>query len=168
MEAVSIVRRGKYGVLDVFGSTVDFLTLPGEADTDYCVMIGTIPPGGSVPLHSHPHPESFFLLSGSLEVLTQRGDKFEWQTVKPGEFVYVPSSAKHAWRSSSSEPAVTLVTTTPKLGRFFQEIGRAASPGAPLVAPTPEDLQHLMRLAAKYEYWIGSPAENAAFGISSF
>ena len=168
MEAVILVRREKRAVLDLFGSTVEFLTLPEKTDADYCVIIGTVPPGGSVTLHSHPHPESFFVLSGSLQALLQRVEKFEWMAVKPGEFVHVASSAKHAWRNTSSEPAVALVTTTAKLGRFFQELGRPVSPGAPAPVPTPEDLQNLMRLAAKYDCWIGRPEENAVFGISSF
>jgi hypothetical protein len=40
MEAVSIVPRGKYGVLDVFGSTVDFLTLPGDMTLVVAVVKG--------------------------------------------------------------------------------------------------------------------------------
>ena len=43
---------------------------------------------------------------------------------------------------------------------------KACQPWRAPSSPTPDDLQHLMRLAAKYDYWIGSPAENAAFGIS--
>jgi len=166
MKVVDAIQREKYGVLDVGRSTLEFLALANETGADYCVMIGTIPAGGCVTLHRHPDRESFFLLSGALEVLDYRGDSFEWLTVKPSEFVHISSPVKHAWRNNSSDPAVTLMTTTSKLGRFFQEIGRPANPGAPLSSPTPDDLQHLMRLAAKYEYWIGSAAENAAFGVS--
>jgi hypothetical protein len=56
------------------GPTVEFLNSPDERDAAYCVMIGTIPPGVSVPLHSHPDVESFFTLSGTVQVLFQRGD----------------------------------------------------------------------------------------------
>jgi hypothetical protein len=38
----------------------------------------------------------------------------------------------------------------------------AGSPGKP---PTADDLQHLICIAAKYEYWMGSLEENAALGI---
>jgi quercetin dioxygenase-like cupin family protein len=168
MQTTQLVRRGTYGVLDVFGPTVEFLTPPEETDAGYSVMIGTVSPGVSVPLHSHPAPESFFLLSGSLEALSQQASNFEWLNVKPGEFVHVPGRVKHAWRNTSSEPAVTLITTTVKLGKFFQEIGRIVGPGGPPAAPTPDDLQHLMRVAARYDYWMGSPEENAAVGISIF
>jgi quercetin dioxygenase-like cupin family protein len=166
-QTTRLVRRGTHGVLDVFGPTVEFLILPEETE-GYCVLIGTIPPGVSVPLHSHPDLESFFQLSGTVRALAQRGDNFEWLDVKPGEFVHVPSHAKHAWQNASSEPSVQLAITTPKLGRFFQEIGRAVTPGTLSAPPTVDDLQRLMRVAAKYEYWLASPEENAAVGISLF
>jgi quercetin dioxygenase-like cupin family protein len=165
MQSAHIVNEGTYGVLDVFGPTLEFLISPEEADGTCCVMTGTIPPGVSVPLHSHPDIESFCLVSGGVQVASQREGKFEWLDVRPGEFVHVPSNARHAWRNTSSEPAVQLITTTPKLGRFFQEVGRPVTPGTPLLPPTPDDLQHFMRIAAKYNYWLGSPAENASIGI---
>jgi quercetin dioxygenase-like cupin family protein len=170
MQSAHIVNEGTYGVLDVFGPTLEFLIFPEEADGGgYCVMTGTIPPGVSVPLHSHPDIESFFLVSGAVQIMSQRDGKFEWLDVKPGELVHVPSNAKHAWRNTSNEPAVQLITTTPKLGRFFLEIGRPVRAGRASVAlspPTRDELQHFMRVAANYGYWLGSPAENAAIGIA--
>jgi len=165
MQSTHIVNEGTYGVLDVFGPTLEFLILPEAADGPYCVMMGTIPPGVSVPLHSHPDIESFFLVSGAVQVISQRDGTFEWLDVRPGEFVHVPSNAKHAWRNTSSEPAVQLITTTPKLGRFFEEIGRPVTAGSPLPPPKLDELQHFMHVAAKYNYWVGSPTENAAIGI---
>lgn len=34
---------GTYGLLDVFGPTVEFLTSPEETEASYCIMIGTVP-----------------------------------------------------------------------------------------------------------------------------
>lgn len=168
MQRTHIVSKGTYSALDMFGPTLEFLTLPEETDAAYVMMMGTIPAGVSVPLHSHPDIESFCLLSGAVQILSQGDDKFEWLDVKPGQFVHVPSNAKHAWRNASSEPAVQLVTTTVRLGKFLQEIGRPTPSGAPLGPPTPDELQHFMRVAAKYDYWLGNPAENAAIGIALF
>jgi hypothetical protein len=39
--------------LDVFGPSVQFLVAPQGSDEAPCVVKGTIPPGGSVPIHSH-------------------------------------------------------------------------------------------------------------------
>jgi quercetin dioxygenase-like cupin family protein len=165
MQSTQIVNEGTNDVLDLFGPTLEFLILPEQADSAYCVMTGTMPPGVSVPLHSHPDIESFFLVSGAIQVISQRDGKFEWLDIRPGEFVHVPSNAKHAWRNTSCEPAVQLITTTPKLGRFFEEIGRPITGRAPLPPPTLDELQHFMQIAAKYNYWVGSPKENAAIGI---
>src|SRR5271165_1039144 len=44
--------------LDLFGPMVEFLTSPQEASIDFCVLRAVIPPGISVPLHSHPDTES--------------------------------------------------------------------------------------------------------------
>jgi hypothetical protein len=50
-----------------------------------------------------------------------------------------------------------------RLGRFFREFGRPAETAG---APTPADFQRLQELALAYGYWLGSPADNAAVGIS--
>ena len=134
MQTAQIVSDGMYGVLEVFGPTLEFLIPPDEAGAVYCVMMGSMPPGVSVPLHSHPDIESFFLLSGVVQVLSQSAQNFEWLDVKPGDFVHVPSGAKHAFRNIGTEPAVQLITTTPRLGRFFREVGRPIKPRGPPVA----------------------------------
>ncbi|SRR5581483_4852251 len=154
----------RLGVLDVLGPTVEFLTPPGEAGSVYCVMKGIIPPEVSVPLHSHHDAESFFVLSGTIHVLSQGDNGFEWLTAHEGEFVHVPGNAKHAFRNTSGSPVVQLMTT-PKIGRFFREIGRPVSVGAPPRPPTPGELQHFAKVAAEYGYWNASPEENAAIGI---
>lgn len=59
MQSTYIVNKGAHAALDVFGPTIEFLTLRQETDAPYCVMVGTIPLGVSVPLHSHPDIESF-------------------------------------------------------------------------------------------------------------
>ena len=168
MATVSIIKRGTNISLDVFGPRVEFFTSPEEANSTYCVMMGTIPPGVAVPLHSHPDLESFFLISGDVQALSEQAEKLEWRDVRPGEFVHIPPNAKHAWRNTSSGLAIMLITTTGKLGRFFQEIGRPIKTAALLPPPTPDELQHFARVSAKYGYWNGSPEENAAVGIHLF
>jgi quercetin dioxygenase-like cupin family protein len=165
MHATHLVHKGMHGILDVLGPTVEFLTSPSEQGAVYCVIRGTIPPGVSVPLHSHSDAESFFVVSGAAEILTQRGDRLEWLKVKAGDFVHIPGGAKHAHRNTSNEPVVELITTTPRLGQFFQEIGRPITSGTPTTPPTRDELRRFEQLAAQYHDWLGSPAENAAVGI---
>jgi quercetin dioxygenase-like cupin family protein len=140
--------------LDVLGPTVSFLTPPDGADAEPCVMRGTMPPGVVVPLHSHADPETFLMLSGELEGLTMSPDGFAWVPVRAGDVFHVPPNAKHAWRNTAREPAVTIIVSTIKLGRFFRELGA----GGPTVA-------RLLETAARYGYWNATPEENAQVGL---
>jgi hypothetical protein len=53
-----------------------------------------------------------------------------------------------------------------ELYSFFRELGRPFDPNRPPAPPTPEEMQQLFSVAGKYEYWLASPDENAAIGIS--
>jgi hypothetical protein len=52
-----------------------------------------------------------------------------------------------------------------RLGRFFRDIGRPVTM-ASQSAPGPADFQRLLEIAHAYGYWLGSPVENAAAGLS--
>jgi quercetin dioxygenase-like cupin family protein len=150
-------------VLELFGPTLEYLTSPEDEHTDFCVLKGTIPPGVFVPLHTHADTEDFFILSGSVEGLRREADGYKWLEAKAGDYVHVPGNAPHAWRNVSGKPAVMLMLTTKKMGRFFQEVGRPAT-GRPQ-PPTPEELAHFAAVSARYGYWNATPEENAAVGI---
>lgn len=150
-------------VLELFGPTVEFLTSPQDVQSDFCVLKGTIPPGGIVPLHTHADTEDFLVLSGEVEGLRQDSEGHTWIAAKAGDYIHVPSNAPHAWRNVSTAPVVVLIVTTKKMGHFFQETGRPqTSPPAPV---TPDALAHFAMTSARYGYWNASPAENAQVGI---
>jgi hypothetical protein len=46
-------------LLDVFGPTIQIVSAPQAEDEAPCVLKGVIPPGISVPMHSHPGVEAF-------------------------------------------------------------------------------------------------------------
>jgi quercetin dioxygenase-like cupin family protein len=165
MDASRGSNKKPHVVLDVLGPTVEFLVLPLESAAGYCIMKGTIPPGVSVPLHSHPDDESFFLLSGRLQALDQRKDGSKWINMNAGDFHHVPQDVRHAWKNKSNEPAVAIIVTTPRPGRFFQEIERPVTADAFSQAPSPADIQRFVEVAARYDHWLASPQENAAVGI---
>ena len=106
------------------------------------------------------------LLSGRLQALDQQKNGFEWINMNAGEYRHVPQDVRHAWKNESNEPAVTIIVTTPRLGRFFQEIGRPVTADAFPQPPSPADIQRFVETAARYDYWLGSPEENAAVGIN--
>jgi quercetin dioxygenase-like cupin family protein len=167
MHASHVVSHERHGViLDVLGPTVEFLTPSPEKADEYCVMKGTIPPGVSVPLHSHPDPESFYVLSGSAQTLLEQGNRLEWVDVKAADFIHIPGGAKHAHRNVSDQPVVELITTTPTLGHSSRKSASLEPRKGPSAEPTSDNLQELVRISAKYHYWLGSPAENAAVGLA--
>lgn len=160
-----LVPPGAYGRYDALGPLVEFFT-PGTKGADYSVMQGTLPPGGVVPLHSHPDDESFFLIGGALQALVERRRRLEWFDVPLLGFVHVPKNAKHAWRNVGQEPVVQLIVTSTRLGQFFRDACRPLDEDEPTRSPTPEDLTRFARIATTYGHWLASPAENAAVGIS--
>jgi quercetin dioxygenase-like cupin family protein len=166
MRTAHVIGEHAGQLLNVLGPTLELLTDPTDPAAVYTVMRGTIPPGVSVPLHSHPDdPESFLVLSGKGQALVQRRDRLEWQDVKPGDFVHIPAGVKHAHRNPSNAPLVELVISTPNLGRFFLEVGEPVTGGAVAAPPRPEEVRRFVQVAEKYHHWMASPEENAAVGI---
>jgi quercetin dioxygenase-like cupin family protein len=161
---VSLEKNPSTGkVLELFGPTIEFLPSPQDAQNDFCVLKGTIPPGVSVPLHSHADTEDFLLISGEVEGLRQDSEDYTWIGAKAGDYIHVPSNARHAWRNVSNAPTLVLIITTKKLGQFFQETGR---PEMGTILPvTPEDLTRFAEISARYGYWNASPEENALVGM---
>jgi quercetin dioxygenase-like cupin family protein len=148
-------------ILDVLGPRIQFLTALSDNDDDYCLIRGTVPDGVVVPVHSHAERETFYVMGGKVQALWEDC----WTTLGPGDVFDVPGTIEHAWRNISGGSVSLLFVVPMRLGRFFREIGRplaAVEPGA----PKPDDLQRFVEIADAYGYWLGSPADNDAVGIS--
>lgn len=152
-------------VLDVFGSTVEFVSWPSDPHGDFCVMRGVVPPGVTVPLHSHDDAEDFLILAGTQQVLTEGEEGLRWAEAHAGDYVRVPGGTLHAHRNVSGQPAVDLIVTTSRLGRFFQEVGRPVTDTPQ--PPDPAELARFVATAARYGYTLGTPEQNAAVGIET-
>lgn len=158
-----LVEGTPHEVWDVLGPTVEYLVAPNDPGAQFCIMRGVVPPGVTVPLHSHDDPEDFYILSGTQQVLIKDDHGLQWRDAHAGDYVHVPGGTPHAHRNVSGEPAIELVVTTARMGRFFQEIGR------PIIGithpPTPEDLAEFVAAAARYGYTLATAEDNAAVGI---
>jgi quercetin dioxygenase-like cupin family protein len=163
-----IVVERDCDAIDLFGPSFQFLVAPQSSDEAPCVIKGTIPPDGSVPIHRHSGVEACFVLSGTVEVLRDEGGEAHWIAASPGDFIEVPSNAKHGFRNRSQHPVVQLITISSKLGRLFQEIGRPITRGARPNPPSPDELQRLVKTCERYGYWLGTPEENASVGVAPF
>jgi quercetin dioxygenase-like cupin family protein len=158
-----VVAGTPYTAMDVFGPTVEFISGPDDPGADFCVMRGVLSPGVVVPLHSHDDDEDFLILAGTQRVLIEDADGLQWRDLHAGDYVHIPGGIVHAHRNVSDEPAVDLVITSTRLGRFFRELAR---PDVGLRGPlTREDLGQLIALSAEYGYILGTPEQNAAVGI---
>ncbi|GHO50561.1 cupin domain-containing protein [Ktedonospora formicarum] len=150
--------------IDLFGPTIEFLTAPEDAQSDFCMLKGMIPPGGFVPLHSHPETEDFFILSGKVLVLRQDNDRGdEWIEATEGDYVHIPVNVPHAFRNIGDFPVIQLIATTKRLGQFLREAGRPMTDA--LHPVTPEDFACSAMVGARYGFWIATPEENATVGI---
>jgi quercetin dioxygenase-like cupin family protein len=148
-------------IFDVLGAHIQFLTALSNADDDFCVARGILPPGIVVPLHSHAERETFYVLEGEIEAM--RGDR--WITLRRHEIFDVPGGVRHAWRNVSDTPASTVFVVPMRLARFFREAGRPLATVKP-GPPTSEEIQRFLDLTNAYGYCVGGPADNAAIGLS--
>jgi hypothetical protein len=98
--------------------------------------------------------------------LVQRQDGFEETTMTAGDFRHVPQNVRHAWKNQSDQPAIAIIATTSRLGRFFQEVGKPLAVNVVTSPPSPADIERFAEVAARYHHWLASPEENAAIGIS--
>lgn len=152
-------------VFSVVGTLLQFISPPEQNRGNLSVMIGGIPARAVIPLHSHSDPEVFYVLEGSMEVFQDDGISSGWQTATLGEVVTIAGGVKHALRNSGATAVSTVLASQEQLYRFFRELAEPLEPGASPPTPTPEVMQRLFEVAARYQYWIGSPSENAAIGI---
>jgi hypothetical protein len=105
------------------------------------------------------------IFSGTQQVLTHGNHGLGWRDAHAGDYVRVPGGIPHAHRNISDEPAIDLIVTTARLGRFFLEVGRPVS--GSLQPPTPDEIARFVAIAANYNYSLGTPEENAAVGIET-
>src|ERR1700733_1314365 len=86
-----IAEGTSYTAVDVFGPTVEFISGPDDPGADFWVMRGVVPPGVTVPLHSHDDAEDFFILSGTQQVLSESESGLQWYDVSGGGLCAHPS-----------------------------------------------------------------------------
>jgi uncharacterized RmlC-like cupin family protein len=144
------------------GARVEILTPPGPADELPCLLRGTVPGGGVVPLHSHPDPETFVGVDGQLDGLTRYRDGTAWVPVGAGDIFHVPGDVPHAWRNRATRPATTLILTTARMARFFADI---AIPPSVAATPDREVVERFLETSRRYGHWNATPHENAAVGL---
>jgi len=161
-----VIRTTDEPIFAVVGILLQFISTPDQNGGGLGVMRGGIPPSAVIPLHSHKDPEIFYILEGRMEVYQDDGISSGWQTVGAGEVVTVAGGVKHALRNLGSTMVMAVLVSEQQLYHFFRELAEPLDPDAVPAAPKPELMQRLFEAAARYQYWVGSPSENAAIGIN--
>ena len=94
---------------------------------------------GAQPHFHRTISESFFVLSGSIQLFTGQ----EWRSSGAGDFAYVPEGGVHGFRNESGEPASLLILFAPGAPReaYFQGLVEFA---AGRWTPTHEELVAFM------------------------
>jgi len=161
----AIIHSAEEPLFAVVGTLLQFVSTPEQNRANVSVMRGGIPPRGVIPLHSHADPEIFYLTQGTMDVFQDDGISSGWQTATVGDVVTIAGRVKHALRNSGSTLVATVLVSENRLYQFFRELAKPLEAGAPPPVPTPEVMQQLFEVAARYGYRIGSPSENKAIGI---
>jgi mannose-6-phosphate isomerase-like protein (cupin superfamily) len=88
--------------------------------------------GGARPHFHRTFSEAFYILSGSLEVLSGS----QWTTARAGDYLYVPEGGIHAFRNDGDENASMLILFAPGAPRerYFEELAEIARGGRNLTA----------------------------------
>lgn len=159
--------RTDQSVLSLMGPVAQWLASAEQASDQFCVLDAMQAPGVFVPLHSHPEVECIYMLEGALQVLAYDDGEPYWLDVDVGESVVIPSNARHAIRNIDAVPARLIMISAASMGRFFEEIGRPVAPGGKPPMPSPEWAQSFVKSAVQHGYWLASPEENAAIGLTA-
>jgi quercetin dioxygenase-like cupin family protein len=153
--------------LDIMGPRIIFAIPPEVANESFCVIHSILPPGAVVALHSHEDVEGFYIVSGELEVVREEAGEYRWTTLEAEEFIHISSWVKHGLRNRSAGDVRIILTTTAKMGRFFQEVGEEVDKTASEspMQHLPERLQRFAEASTRYGYWLAGPRINAELGL---
>ena len=138
--------------IEVLGVELEWKLTAAETGNKYCVLLATIPPGVTVPPHRHPDQEAFYILEGNPHFASETGSGFEWNPANPGDMINMAPNALHGFHNPTHSDVRVLITCTPNLGRFFQDVGLPIDMHSPyrFVPPPPKQVQRVIEIALRY------------------
>ena len=162
----SPTAQAELPTFELLNAQLQFLTTPDQTGSDISMMRTVLPPSATIPLHKHADPEIFYVLGGNLEVFQEKLGHAGWDTLRPGQTAAIPGEIKHAVRNPSTEAVICLTITKTKLYSFFRSLAQLSTGDEPVCPPDPGDMRRLFDIAERYGYWLATPEENTAIGIS--
>ena len=125
MERFAHAQAGAGETYDVIGERLTFKITNAQSDGAFTVVELLAQPGGGPPLHTHPSSEIFTILEGEFEFSgLDDGEPYGFRAL-PGDTVFIPGGAPHAYRAVGDTPGKTMLVLTPGIDmeRFFKEAG---------------------------------------------
>jgi quercetin dioxygenase-like cupin family protein len=116
----------------------------GQTGGAYAMVTITTAPGGGPPLHAHPGPETFTVLSGEFAFTLRDGDQVSTFRAGPGAVVHAHSGAPHRFENVSATPSELLIVFDSETLDFLREAGATFPRGAQ------PDMETMLALSAKY------------------
>ena len=141
------------------GDLYNLLATGEETNKAFFQFEAIVPAGGGPPPHVHSREdESFYVVSGSLEILL--GDSL--YHAKAGDFVYIPRGTVHRFKNAGGATSVQLVTFVPAgVEGFFREAFPPVTDRKAAPPPITEELiQKMNEVAPKYGIVFQPPPGN--------
>lgn len=150
-QGVRFVQPNEGKTIVVLGTdTMTFKTVSKDTGGQLSLAEVTSLPQGGPPLHTHPWPETFYVLEGEFEFY---GDKPS-DTIKAtaGSVVNVPSEVIHTYKNVGETPGRYLLMFEPaKFEKFFDEIGTPVADKSSIPSPSgPPDMEKILAISHKY------------------
>lgn len=117
------------------------------------VEVSTPPEGGPPPHIHHREDETFYVLEGALEFMSENSVF----TAVSGSFVHVPRGSLCTYKNAGTTPARSLAMVAPAgFERFFEEAGEPATDDS---SPPPgePDIEKVLTVASEYGLEVPPP-----------
>jgi len=111
----------------------------------YALLTGSVAPGGGPPLHAHPGPETFYVLSGEFAFTQQDAHGASTFRGGPGTVVHAPGGAPHRFENISPTRSTMLIVVSADSVDLLRELGAAFPPGAQ------PDMEKMLTINEKYD-----------------
>ncbi|ACU61852.1 cupin domain-containing protein [Chitinophaga pinensis] len=160
-QSVQVIVPDAGKAVSMMGDSYRIVISGAATQNEFAVIDMLVPPGGGPNPHAHKDiHESFYVMEGEVEFMTENGPVL----AGAGTTVLIPKGgAVHNFKNKSDKLARLWCTVVPAgLDQFFEEVGTPGTfgtflPPAPL---TGEDISRLEHIAAKYgqeiyppDYW---------------
>jgi quercetin dioxygenase-like cupin family protein len=128
----------------VFDEVLSVKIVGAETAGAYAVIEGSVAPGGGPPLHAHPGPETFYVLTGEFAFTLRDASGVSTVRWGPGGVAHAPGGAPHRFENVSSTRGKMLIIGAADSVDFLRELGAAFPPGAE------PDMEKMLAIHAKY------------------